>query len=194
MAWVSGPPPFWIDAAEVTNGQYAEWLWELPPEERRRRLPATGFAEDPASPGRFAVTPGLEARPVVGVRPIDALEYAAWRSEVEEATLRLPTEAEWRRAAGPGIDAGSRDVAPVAERRRRWSRTERGWSDRAPCGAWGLLAIPAELVTSGEGFAVKGRGDGLGIPPLRPALDRSDRADPDGMLPGVGFRLVKERR
>jgi hypothetical protein len=130
----------------------------------------------------------------VGVRPIDAVAYAAWRSEVEEATLRLPTEAEWRGAAGPGIDAGSRTAPPVAERRRRWSRTERGWSDRAPCGASGLLALPAELATSGNGFVVKGRGEGLGIPPLRAALDRADRVPPEEVLAGVGFRLVRERR
>ncbi|WP_433206541.1 ergothioneine biosynthesis protein EgtB [Dactylosporangium sp. CS-047395] len=83
-------PAFWIDAGPVTNGQYAAFLDETggTPPLHWRADPggwlATGF-------GRTApIVPGA---PVVHVSFHEAKAYAAW------AGRRLPTEAEWEKAA-----------------------------------------------------------------------------------------------
>ncbi len=47
-------------------------------------------------PGRF---PQTDRHPVVNVRWGDAKAYASWLSRRTHATYRLPTEAEWERAA-----------------------------------------------------------------------------------------------
>ena len=72
--------PFYIDATEVTNEAYFEFV----------------KATDHAVPqnwikGQFP--PGQEEYPVTGVSWYDALEFAAWSGK------RLPTEAEWEFAA-----------------------------------------------------------------------------------------------
>jgi formylglycine-generating enzyme required for sulfatase activity len=79
-------PAFYIDKLEVTNEQYAKFC------------DATGHARptDPFwDPNYFEKNPHM---PVIGVGHDDAEAYATW------AGKRLPTEAEWEKAAswGPG--------------------------------------------------------------------------------------------
>lgn len=70
---------FWIDKTEVTNEQYS-------------RCVQAGACEGPSVTDAFA-DPAYANHPVVAVSWRDAHTYCAW------ASLRLPTEAEWEKAA-----------------------------------------------------------------------------------------------
>jgi iron(II)-dependent oxidoreductase len=71
--------PFWIDKYEVTNALYARFIQET-------NHPKPAYWDDPAY--------NHADLPVVGVRWEDASAYARW------AGKRLPSEAEWAKAAG----------------------------------------------------------------------------------------------
>ena len=70
---------FWVDRVEVTNGQY-------------RRCVDAGACTQPADPAAFG-DPERADEPVVGVSWLQAAAFASW------AGRRLPSEAEWQRAA-----------------------------------------------------------------------------------------------
>jgi formylglycine-generating enzyme len=79
---------FWIDRVEVTNARYQTFV-----EETGHRVPPNPYGD-----GMLTVMSEIEDLPVVLVTWHDAADYCEW------AGKRLPTEAEWEKAAR-GTDA-----------------------------------------------------------------------------------------
>jgi len=75
---------FYIDMFPVTNSEYAEFIL------------ATGYRKP-----RYWNNPDCSdpAQPVVGVNVADASAYCVWRTQTQGGRFRLPTEAEWEKAA-----------------------------------------------------------------------------------------------
>jgi formylglycine-generating enzyme required for sulfatase activity len=92
-------PEFWIDDREVTVTEYARFV------EATGHQPPTGWIGQ--QPPR-----GLERLPITNITWFDALEYAVW------AGKRLPTEAEWEKAAR-GTDGREFPWGPADSEKRR---------------------------------------------------------------------------
>ena len=96
-------PPFRLSRTPTTNRQYAPFL-------------AAGRA--PAPPWWSVPAFSAPEQPVVGVTWAEAADYCTWLGEELGGTWRLPTEAEWERAAGGGLDAPATawgDAVPPGE-------------------------------------------------------------------------------
>jgi formylglycine-generating enzyme required for sulfatase activity len=84
----------WVDAFELA-------VWPVTRQEYDVFLQATGHVR-PRDWSTELTGPDL---PVVGVSWVDCQAYCAWRAGAGEA-VRLPTEAEWERAARGGREGG----------------------------------------------------------------------------------------
>ncbi|MBI3014174.1 MAG: SUMF1/EgtB/PvdO family nonheme iron enzyme [Candidatus Tectomicrobia bacterium] len=130
-------PAFEMDRLPVTNAEFADFLNAVGPANARGEN--LFDVEDPDARihrrgGRWGADAGFESRPVVEASWAGARDYCAW------AGKRLPTEAEWEKAAR-GTD-GRRypwgNEAPDAAR----ARFAAGWNETAPVGNFPRGASP----------------------------------------------------
>ena len=122
--------PFLIDRLPVTNGAFARFLDAMggPVDAKGRRLFDwdDGDARIHKRGGRYRADPGFENRPVVEPSWHGARAYCRWRAK------RLPTEAEWERAArGAAGRAYPWGNQPPDPGRARYGG---GWGETLPVG------------------------------------------------------------
>ena len=87
---------FWIERHKVTNAEFALFLNATglrPPGSDRRYDEDDADARIHRSQGRWIADPGFERHPVAEVSWFGARDYCTWTGR------RLPTEAEWEKAA-----------------------------------------------------------------------------------------------
>jgi len=104
-AWRTGvrEPDLSVIEDEGLRGEYAAWLKSRPPEKRDHPF----WWDDPAW--------NLPNHPVVGISWFEALAYTCWLAEDTGRPCRLPTEAEWEKAARGGLPpaGGDREGSPI---------------------------------------------------------------------------------
>jgi sulfatase modifying factor 1 len=152
LADVPGGPdvalrPFRLGRTPVTNRQYAPFL-------AAGRAPAPPWWSDPAF--------SAPLQPVVGVTWDEASAFCDWLAETLGGTWRLPTEAEWERAARGGL------AAPATS-----------WGDTIPAGE-----IP-EGALAGPWEAGRGTPNGYGLYDMGTIVHEwcLDWRDPSGPVP-----------
>jgi formylglycine-generating enzyme required for sulfatase activity len=216
--WYENEPPrheqataaFAIMTTPVTNSDYAGFVADtghLPPFVNAATWRGYGLAHSYGGVQRFlwhsgAPPPGRARHPVVLVNHADAEAYAAWLSRVSGRHWRLPTEAEWEKAAR-GTD-GRRFPWGDAFDPTLLASNDAGPFDTVPVGSYPTGASPFGMLDAaglvfewtatpdGAGrYIVKGGSwDDRGCGVCRPAARHARPADLKHIL--VGFRLVRD--
>ena len=125
--------PFYIGETEVTNQQYADFV-----EATGRSAPAVWKSK------KFP--PGTGDEPVVGVTWKDAADYCEWLGKEINAEVRLPSEAEWMRAARGNADnkypwgnEWNDEAASSAESQGKVLKVKSFPAGRSPSGAFEMI-------------------------------------------------------
>jgi sulfatase modifying factor 1 len=120
---------FYIGEFEVTNGQYRKFMDDGGyGNEEYWPDGGFGFFDEPLHWNDTTYSgggmPGNEKFPVVGVCWFEAAAYCRWLSAKTGAVYRLPTEAEWEKAARGGDFLDGDDAGkvpnPIPQRRYPW--------------------------------------------------------------------------
>lgn len=201
--------PFWIGRTEVTWDEFDVFALQLDTPASRAGVDATARPSRPyGAPDRGF---GHTGYPAISITRHAAEAYCAWLSAKTGRTYRLPTDAEWSRAATLALPA--RDVLDHARLDGlAWLRTNAGGATHPVAskepdaiGLHDLLGNAAEWVVLADGSAVV-RGGSYRDPPEHvradaraPQTDSWNESDPqipksrwwlsDG--PFVGFRIVR---
>lgn len=198
--------PFWIGRTEVSWDEYDVFALRLDTR-------AAGGADATARPSRPYGAPdrgfGHAGYPAISITRQAAEAYCQWLSTKTGHTYRLPTEAEWSRAAGLAFSSslGRARLDSVAwHRDNAQGRTHPvGSKESDSLGLHDLLGNAAEWVVLADGSAVV-RGGSFRDPPegvtpasrarqtqawneSDPQIPKSEWWLSDG--PFVGFRIVR---
>jgi formylglycine-generating enzyme required for sulfatase activity len=149
-------PAYAIGKYPVTNAQYAAFVAEKK-------------AHKPEGAGWIGANPprGQEAYPVVGVSWVDACAYCAWLSAQSGRAYRLPTEAEWVKAARGDQDRRRYpwgDLEPTSERcdlvERRPNPVDRYPLGQSPYGCFDMVGAIYEWTATSWGYDARLMRDG----------------------------------
>ena len=129
--------------------------------------------------------------PITTVPVTAADKYAAWLSAATGAKYRLPTEAEWRRAAGTQPDPKANCLVTINGQAVRGTALRP--ADQGDLNGQGLRHVfgNAQEWVRADGGGLKAMGGAIGDPfeTCTPDLARVHNGAPDGK---TGFRLVRE--
>ena len=188
----------WVDVLllavrQVTNADYEHFLratGALPPP----------FWEDP----NFA----HPEQPVVAISWFEALKYCKWLSSTTRRKYRLPTEAEWERAARGGVDGnlfpwGDEPPQSLPDYGERWKTGPEPAARYAPTtstsgaatGMRPIIMLSRQSTTRGvrkqasDGHHAAGRGGTISKSPAAPPAPASHRSS-STPITAFGWRVI----